>query len=70
MDGESLKPILKKQVVLRKKDDTTLLHGFVKEIYLDSILFITNGQMRLIAFDQIAEIRETNKKTPSLNGWY
>ncbi len=61
MDGEALKHFLNITVELRKKNDYALLWGFIKEIYLDSILFVSQGRERLISFDEIAEIREVNR---------
>ncbi len=63
MDGNALKNFINKKIQLRKKDDF-LLHGYIKEIYSDSILFLTDGRLRVIDFAEIAEIREAGPMMP------
>lgn len=73
MDAEALKHFLNVTVHLIKKNDYTVLQGYIKEIYLDSILFISQGRERLISFDEIAEIRELGRspvRPPTKNFYY
>jgi len=57
MDGHALKNFLNQDIQLRKKDDF-ILRGSIREIYSDSILFMTDGKLRVIDFSEIAEVRE------------
>jgi len=61
VDAEPIKRFFGKRVELRKKDLNFALRGEVKEIYLDSLLFLTDGRERLILFSEILEIRELNR---------
>lgn len=73
MDAEALRHWLNVTVDLIKKNDYTVLRGFIKEIYLDSILFVSQGRERLISFSEIAEIRELNRnpvRPPTKNFYY
>lgn len=61
MDAEQLKRFLKKRVELRKRDLNFALRGEIAELYLDSLLFLTDGRERLILYSEILEVRELDK---------
>ena len=63
MDAEPLKRFLGKRVELRKRDLDFVLRGEISEIYLDSLLFLTDGRQRLILFSEILEVRELDRQT-------
>ena len=57
MDKEALNNFLNLDIQLRKKDNF-ILYGRIQEMYSDSILFLTKGNLRVIAFSEIVEVRE------------
>jgi hypothetical protein len=57
MNGDALSNFLNQEIQIRKKDNF-LLRGYIREIYDDSILFYTDGKLRVIDFSEIAEARE------------
>ena len=65
MDEKALNRFLNQEIQLKKKDTDFVLRGVIKEFFSDSILFLTDGKLRVIDFSEITEVREvTNGRQP------
>ena len=58
MDKEILTRFLNQKIEL-VNDENFCLHGKIIAVYDDTIEFFTLGQLRIISFDRIKEIRTT-----------